>query len=324
MEVVGVDVGGTKIHSALISMPEGKILSDIVIETDAKGGVEGVLKRIQTSISTFFADYANDIKAIGVGVPGIVDVENGIVIKCINISGFKNINLKERLEKAFSLPVVVDNDARLFALGEARFGIGKQFNSMIGLTFGTGVGGALVENGVLQKPGEFGHILFDFNGVACNCGRIGCWEQYVSGPAILRRAKEKLGFLSEEELEKTELNLKDLTVAKVFGASLTFDPVAREIVADTAKFIGVGLGQLVKTINPEAIIVGGGIAKNYWDFLHEGVELTLKKFQDYDLQGFELFKSENQVNGQLPLIVSKLENSALLGAAAIAVYGKPS
>src|SRR3989339_1856954 len=189
---IGVDLGGTKIAAALVS-ETGKIITDVNIPTEASKGKKHVLGVISKAIDHLLRTSAKPVKAIGLGVPGPILYEKGVVIGPPNLPGWKQVNLKQVLGKKFKLPVYVDNDANCAALAEARFGAGIGRKHFIYITVSTGIGGGIIINGELYRgangsAGEFGHMIIDSHGFTCGCGDVGCLEALASGTAIKKRA----------------------------------------------------------------------------------------------------------------------------------------
>lgn len=263
-KTIGLDIGGTKIQGAVID-ENGEILKTYRLETCAREGKDKVLDNISKIIDFLKTD---EIEAIGVGTPGFIDSENGIVTFAGNIDGWTGLNLKEELEKRSSLPVFVENDANIALVCEKWLGSGKGFDDIVMITIGTGLGGAVYNKkmGLLSgsdfQGAELGHIILHPNGEYCTCGQSGCAESYCSGTAIVRHYEE----LTRNRLEGQEifeLADKDENAKKVID----------RFTSDLAWF----LTSLRNIFDPQTIIIGGGVI-NSKDFWWNDV---LEKFNEY-------------------------------------------
>lgn len=263
-KTIGLDIGGTKIQGAVID-ENGEILKTYRLETCAREGKDKVLDNISKIIDFLKTD---EIEAIGVGTPGFIDSENGIVTFAGNIDGWTGLNLKEELEKRSSLPVFVENDANIALVCEKWLGSGKGFDDIVMITIGTGLGGAVYNKkmGLLSgsdfQGAELGHVILHPNGEYCTCGQSGCAESYCSGTAIVRHYEE----LTRNRLEGQEifeLADKDENAKKVID----------RFTSDLAWF----LTSLRNIFDPQTIIIGGGVI-NSKDFWWNDV---LEKFNEY-------------------------------------------
>jgi glucokinase len=211
-------------------------------------------------------DPDGSILGIGVGSPGPLDTELGVVIETPNL-GWKNLPLRDLLSNDLKLPAVLDNDANCAVVGECWVGAGRDARFAIGMTIGTGIGGGLVLDGKLYRgaadsAGEIGHMTIDVDGRRCNCGNYGCLEAYASGPAIARRAVEQLRAGLESRLTiMCEGDLDAITAQTVFEAARAGDDVALDVVRDTAHYLGVGLANLLNIFNPELVVIMGGVTQ---------------------------------------------------------------
>lgn len=261
--VVGVDLGGTKISTALSDL-EGKIINQTTIPTDAHEGEVPVLNRIINSIEKVVNDSAvsyEDIKGIGIGSPGPLDAKQGIIITTPNLP-FKNFNLVKPISEKFGVPVFLDNDANVAAIGEFMFGAGKGAENIVFFTVSTGVGGGAILNGKVYRGHtsnalEIGHITVAPHGPRCNCGNVGCVEATSSGTAIAKRAHEALSTKVETSLRKYE----NVTSYEVFVEAAAGDPVAKDIIDDAMNYLGIAVANAVSIFDPEYVIIGGGVSK---------------------------------------------------------------
>lgn len=261
--VVGVDLGGTKISTALSDL-EGKIINQTTIPTDAHEGEVPVLNRIINSIEKVVNDSAvsyEDIKGIGIGSPGPLDAKQGIIITTPNLP-FKNFNLVKPISEKFGVPVFLDNDANVAAIGEFMFGAGKGAENIVFFTVSTGVGGGAILNGKVYRGHtsnalEIGHMTVAPHGPRCNCGNVGCVEATSSGTAIAKRAHEALLTKVETSLRKYE----NVTSYEVFVEAAAGDPVAKDIIDDAMNYLGIAVANAVSIFDPEYVIIGGGVSK---------------------------------------------------------------
>jgi len=244
------------------------------IPTSAELGAEGVAERIVGLIHGVILDTIGETGAtredfigIGVGAPGPLDREKGLVIVAPNL-GWKNYPLRDRVQKAIGIPTVLDNDANCATLGEWWQGAARGGNTVVGMTIGTGVGGGVIIDGKLHHgasdvAGEIGHTTIDLNGRHCKCGNYGCIEAYASGPAIAVRAREVLVREETASLLPSLVNgnLDDITAETVYQAASQGDAVANEIVKDTARYLGVGIANLLNILNADVVVVAGGVTR---------------------------------------------------------------
>src|SRR3954467_1337225 len=270
--IIGVDLGGTKIFAGALS-EDGKSQHGMrSIPTSAALGAEGVAERIVGLIHGVILDTIGETGAsredfigIGVGAPGPLDREKGLVIVAPNL-GWRNYPLRDRIQKAIGIPTVLDNDANCATLGEWWQGAARGGNTVVGMTIGTGVGGGVIIDGKLHHgasdvAGEIGHTTIDLNGRHCKCGNYGCIEAYASGPAIAVRAREVLVREETASLLPSLVNgqLDAITAATVYTAASQGDAVASEIVRDTARYLGVGIANMLNIINADVVVIAGGV-----------------------------------------------------------------
>ena len=278
---IGVDIGGTNIKIALVDF-EGKIIYSNTTPTRAEMGFEAGVANIKQAIKDLMQETGADnktIDAIGFGLPGQIDYKEGFVKNLPNIPGWVNIPLAKIIEEEFNIPTRLDNDVRCAALGELNFGAGKGCENLICITVGTGIGSGIVLNGKLVRgasnaAGEIGHIKMSLNdGPLCGCGDYGCFEAYASGPSIVTMAKE---YISGGKSAKYKEMATDgiITPYVVAQAALQGDSVSIQIFKQIGTIIGVGLSSVVNLLNPEKIIIGGGVA-DAGDILLEPIRKTI-------------------------------------------------
>lgn len=280
---IGIDVGGTNVKIALVD-DSGKIIYSNSVPTRAEMGYEYTVNNIKQAIYDLMKETkltAKDIEGIGFGFPGQVDYKSGIVRLAPNIPGWVEVPIAKMIEDEFHIPTRVDNDVRCAALGELKYGAGKGCENLICITVGTGIGSGLIVNGKLVRgasnaAGEIGHIKLQIHdGPICGCGDTGCMEAFASGPAIVAMAEEYiLGGKSTKYREMA--NGGDITPFIVSEAAKAGDPVAKRIFARIGEYIGIGMASVVNLLNPEKIIIGGGVA-DAGDILLEPLKEALKK-----------------------------------------------
>ena len=279
---IGVDVGGTNVKVALVDKSGSIVYSDTV-PTRAEMGYEYTISNIIKAIQSLMKESKTSkdlIEGIGFGFPGQIDCDNGIVRLAPNIPGWIDIPIADIVSKEFGIPVKVDNDVRCAALAELNFGAGKGAKNMICITVGTGIGSGLIINGKLVRgasnaAGELGHIKLQMHdGPICGCGDTGCLEAFASGPAIVAMAEEYIK--GGKSTKYRELANPDITPYIVAEAAKQGDVVAKKIFETIGSYIGIGLASVVNLLNPEKVVIGGGVA-DAGDLLFIPIKETLKK-----------------------------------------------
>lgn len=308
--IVGVDLGGTSIKLALLTN-NGEFIDKWEVPTDKSDSGKHIPKTITIAIEEKLKQMdktKEDIAGIGIGAPGSVRLEDGLIFAAVNL-GWVNFPLKEILEKESGIPVIVDNDANIAAVGEMWKGAGNGAKDVVMVTLGTGVGGGVIVNGdvahgISGSAGEIGHITVQLeNGVLCNCGKTGCLETISSATGIARIANEKLQNTTKETVLKEMSNNSPITAKDVFDAYSNGDEVAEEIVNHVMRYLALVLAGVGNTLNPENIIIGGGVSN--------AGELLLKPLKKY----FDEF-AFTTVRDSTKLSIAKLGNDAgAIGAA---------
>ena len=313
--VIGVDMGGTKILSAVVDA-EGQILATAKVPTQAKDGPSIVIDRIADSIKEAFqkSDVSVDtIRAIGIGAPGPLDPETGVVIFAPNL-GWKDVPLKTELEERIGIPTFVDNDVNIGTLGEHTYGTGRGVQNLVGIFVGTGIGGGIILNGELfhgasKTAGEIGHIIVQEGGPKCGCGNRGCLEALASRTAMTKQLRNAIMKKGKKSII-TKLNDGDLqqirsgTLAKALRNK---DKLTQKIFKETTKYLGVGIGSIVNFLNPEMIVLGGGVVEALDQDFIKAIRKAAKKYALPDtLKGVQI------VRAQLG------DDAGVLGAAALA------
>lgn len=268
---IGIDVGGTNVKIALVD-GNGKIIYSNSVPTYAKMGYEYTVNNIKQAIKDLMKETnttPSDIEGIGFDFPGQVDCKTGVVKLAPNIPGWVNVPIAQMIEDEFHIPTRIDNDVRCAALGELKFGAGRGCENFICITVGTGIGSGIVINGKVVRgatnaAGELGHIKLQMNGgPICGCGDTGCLEASASGPAIVAMAQEYIkGGKSTKFREMAAVEGGEITPYMVAKAAEEGDPVAKRIFEIVGEYIGIGLTSVINLLNPERVIIGGGVAES--------------------------------------------------------------
>jgi glucokinase len=261
---VGIDIGGTKVLAGVVDSL-GRVLTRQRRETPGRS-VPAVEDTIVDLVTQFAAEY--DVAAVGIGAAGFVDASRSIVLFSPHLA-WREEPLRDAVMARLGLPVIVDNDANAAALAESRFGAGAGYRSVLCVTLGTGIGGALVlDNRVYRGAnglaGEFGHMQVVPDGHRCPCGNRGCWEQYASGNALVRDARELV--LADSPLADAlrvagGADGAGLTGPLITEAARAGDRLAAELLVDMGEWLGIGLANMAAAFDPGCIVVGGGVSE---------------------------------------------------------------
>ena len=285
--VVGVDVGGTNIKLGVVG-PSGQVIvrNSFATKPYALSRIKlisALSREIEASIITAGLNK-KQIAGVGIGLPGLVDYEKGIVRFLPNIPGWRGVHLKSILQKRVKLPVFVDNDVKIITLAESKFGAGRGVRNLVCLTLGTGVGAALILNGQLYRgednaAGELGHMPLNEHGPKCNCGGFGCFETYVGNRALFALASRVMG-------------MPGMTTQDMFALAQKGNKKALLFWKTAAEHIGNGLVGVVNLLNPRLIIIGGGVSNNE-KFLFKTITGTIRR-RAMSLQGaaFKIKRAE--------------------------------
>jgi glucokinase len=262
---IGIDLGGTNLRVALVS-DEGKILKKIKIPSS-----ENVRDALLTSIGDIIT---SGVAGIGFGVAGLIDREKGQVIESPNLPAIEGLNIPEIVRARFDLPVYVENDANVAALGEKWMGEGKAFKSFVLITLGTGIGGGIIHNHALMNmPAEIGHMSINVSGEKCSCGNNGCLEMYASAKAMLAYAITALNNGAESRLrECCKGNIYKLTPEDIYLSALDGDNLSREVLREAGRYLGVGISSIINIFGPDAVILGGGLIGAWNIYIKEAIK----------------------------------------------------
>lgn len=267
---IGCDLGGTNLRAAVVDVETGRVLFQQSVPTLAREGHDAVMQRMAELFLAMIETaglVTEDIGGIGIGVPGVLDLEKGETLFLPNLPGtWPHVPLRDVLQQKTRLPVALLNDVRSITFGEWRFGAGQGVDTVAVLAIGTGIGGGLVINGQLHlgiggTAGELGHMVIDFNGPRCGCGNYGCLEAFASGPAIAAMGMKAVAQgLTTKIGELCAYDLNAITPALIAEAALTGDEIACEIYQQAGFYLGVAASSLCASVSPRRIIVTGGVA----------------------------------------------------------------
>jgi glucokinase len=271
--LVGVDIGGTNLVVAAVPFQGGEPASLRVRPTRPELGGDVAVADIAEMAEEVLEEALQqeggsraDVLGVGIGCPGPLDLRTGVIGSTPNL-GWKGYPIRDRIGAALGLPASLDNDANCATYGEWWQGAGRGAGSLVGVTLGTGIGGGFIEGGRILRGTsgsacEIGHTTIAVDGRLCGCGNRGCLEAYASGPNIAARAREGLEAGATSLLtELVEGDPGRLTAQTVFEAITRGDAYARDVMAETARYLGVGLANLVNTLNPEKIVIVGGVTR---------------------------------------------------------------
>jgi glucokinase len=267
---IGVDLGGTNLRMAAIDT-NGAQLETISVPSHVERGREEVITELAARVRSLIQTYSSTGRflGLGIGVPGIIDLESGTIHSAANLPGWQGYAARSDLESKLQVPVILENDANCAALGEKWLGAGRGVEDLCMITLGTGVGGGFVFNGkpwhgVLGMAGEIGHTTVVPEGRACACGNHGCLEQYASATAIRKAALESVRRANSPCLSAAAERDPQLTARTVHACANAGDPAAKDIFDLAGKAIGIALANLINSFNLPMYVIGGGVSRA-WD-----------------------------------------------------------
>lgn len=264
---IGVDLGGTNIAVAIVS-DKGEIIKKGSTPTMGDRSYEAIVADMCKLCKELIVEAGltvEDIHSVGIGSPGIPDPKNGVIVYANNLH-FNNTPIREEFQKHIDLPVYLENDANVAALGEYETGAGKLYNDFVAITLGTGVGsGVIIDRkiigGAWNAGAELGHIVIQAGGVQCTCGRKGCWERYSSATGLIREAKQAALLNPDSALYKMVDGDLDKMNAKIpFDAAQAGDVIAESVIEQYIEYLAVGLLNVINIFQPEIIVLGGGVS----------------------------------------------------------------
>ena len=265
---IGVDVGGTGIQIGVVNN-KFKIIRESSIPTRTDLPFEDQLRQIAVCIDSTVREAGfslNDIESVGIGIPGIASAKTGEIIKCTNM-GWYHMPFRDVFIRYLNKPVHIDNDANVAALAESVAGVSAGTSSSVFITIGTGIGSGIIINGRIWSGahhigGELGHVIFDLGGVPCTCGNSGCLERYCSATALIRMAREAVSGRPDSLIIRSVNMDPDKIEAKtVFDAARAGDPLAVSVYQQYIDNLAQAIGSVVNLLDPEVIVLGGGVSK---------------------------------------------------------------
>src|SRR5487761_175057 len=268
---LGIDIGGTKVAAGMVTA-RGEILSKVRVPMSSRGSEAEGLGAVERAIATAFESEPKrraSVAAIGISSPGPLDPRKGIIINPPNLPCWQNFPLAAKVRQLHRVPTFVDNDANAAALAEAIWGAGRGYESVFYATLGTGIGTGVILNGRIYHgrtgaAAEGGHVSIDYHGPKCACGKLGCIEALAAGPAVAKRARERLrgGSPGREKLLALAGENPEAVTAEMVGAAWhAGDKLAASILQETADFLAIWLGNIVDLFEPDVIIFGGGMGE---------------------------------------------------------------
>lgn len=312
MNYIGIDIGGTNLKAGLVN-DEGSILAmekrKIAEVSDQKALVEALVALTQ-SLTERGGLTPEQIRSVGVGVPGAVEIHSGAVLYTCNLP-LRNVPLRKIFHRYLPYPLYVENDANCAALAEYYAGAGKGSKRFVTITLGTGVGAGILHNGQIYHgangmAGEVGHMSIVYHGEPCPCGRRGCWERYASASALTRETKAAMQADKNTIMWKMTQDIDHVNAKLAFDAAAKGDETARKVIDSWIEYVGVGIANVINTFEPEVICIGGGVS-------NQG-EVLLAPVRAYAEN-----ETRNITTGKFPVICAcQLHNDAgVIGAAAL-------
>lgn len=318
--VIGVDIGATKVAAGIVSSG-GTIARAVRRRMVTDRGADRALKPVFQAIDELLGDPRKaGVAAIGVSAPGWIDSREGVVVGATNLPCWRNFRLAEALKTRYLLPVRLANDAKVAALAEALWGAASWYRNVFYVSLGTGIGTGMVLNRRLYQgrtgtAGEGGHMSINFAGPQCACGKRGCIETYASGTAVARRARARLhgpGAAASKMLELAEGDIAAVTAETVGNAALEGDQLAQEILQETAEYLAIWLGGIIDLLEPEVIVIGGGLGE------------LMREFMGYIRERLDVW-SINPRRRQIPIRSALYgAESGIVGAAALCLLSSRS
>ena len=307
--VIGVDLGGTNTRTALVNR-EGIVLDKQKEATVAAGGHEQVIAKLIGNINRQRENagrLGRTVIAVGVGAPGVIHEQTGVVVKSPNFPDWNNLPLRKTLELELGIPVFIENDANAAALGEQWRGAGSGIKSMIFLTLGTGVGGGIILGGRIWHgadgmAGEVGHMTISPDGRQCGCGNTGCLEMYASSRGIVMT----FGEIWSQQDAAAPLP-PGITSEQVYQAARSGDHIAVRAMQDMGRSLGIGIANLINIFNPEMVVIGGGV-RDAWDLFIDATRDEIRR------RAFEYPAERTKI---LPSVLG--DDAGMVGAAAVAL-----
>lgn len=314
--VIGVDIGGTKIAAGLVDARTGEVRAQVRVPMVAHGKCEEGLNAVKGALDALLKSVSMDlrrIRAIGLCAPGPLDPRAGVVVNPPNVPCWRNFPLADEIAKAYGVAVKLDNDANAAGLAEAIWGAGRGFQNVFYATIGTGIGTGIVLNGEILHgrtgaAGEGGHVSIDYRGPRCACGKHGCIEAFAAGPAIALAARAGLAKRPQDSkalLDFAGGKIEAVTSETVGKAYAKGDRLAKDVLTQTVEYLSFWLGNVIDLLEPDVIIMGGGVSAMLRPFFKELSESLPQR-------------CENQRASEIPIVPAHFGGDAgIAGAAAI-------
>lgn len=310
---IGIDLGGTNLKYA-IGDESGAIKKKMRKPSRANESQKVIFKNIFGAIEELLKEADGKISGIGFGTPGCVDFDEGkLVGGTPNIAAWTDAPIKKTLEDKFHIPVFADNDANLMTLAEARIGASKKYSHVVCLTIGTGIGGGIIiDNKLYRGPhstaAEIGHITVEFHGKPCNCGNHGCLEVYASAPAMIKRYRHKLkraGVLYDDTKLSPEF---------IFQKAALGEDFAIQTIDETSEYLGTGIASVVNIMDPQIVVIGGGVAEAGAEFINKIEKVVRQKIMRVNASRIKIVKAElGNDAGIVGAILLAAENTSTSG-----------
>jgi glucokinase len=297
--VIGVDLGGTNIRAALIDK-DGKVVNKAKAAT-GKDPLQVLFKLLES----VFADNTQEVGGIGIAVAGLIDRENGVVMRSPNVPALDGVKLRSEIADRYKTPVVVENDANAAAYGEKSSGAGKDVKNFIMFTLGTGIGtGIIFHDNLLPVAAEIGHTSINTDGPQCPCGNVGCLELYASATAIISNTIAELEKGNSSILKDfNNGNFYKVKAKDIYNAALEGDPLARNVLREAGKGLGIGIANIINIMSPDAIILTGGLMGAWNIYIESAIKEASKR-------------ALKELYGKVQIIASTLgDDAGLIGAA---------
>lgn len=296
---IGIDLGGTKILTALIDKETGKVVHFIKKKTKKEKGTENIMHKMIEAVKEIFAETKIDQKevaSIGVGAAGQIDRENGIVIGAPNLNFF-DVHIKDILKKEFKLPIFVGNDVEVATIGELKFGAGRGYKDFVCVFVGTGVGSSIVKEGKIHHgssgtAGEIGHIIVDLNGRPCACGAHGCLEAYASRLAIETRITGALKKGRPSVITEYMKEGKPISSKMIKKSIDREDELVVQSVLEGSEYLAGGVASIINFFNPQLIVLGGGLVDAVDFFYQKTIKKARAKALPVPAQSIEFKKAK--------------------------------
>lgn len=322
---IAVDLGGTNLRIAAVQ-EDGTIVEKITLGTHITAGREHVISEMCSSIDQLRRKHRDrELKGIGIGVPGIIDMETGLLHESPNLPGWDNYPVQTAIEQRLGTMVILENDANSAAFGEYWMGAGRGRGDLCMLTLGTGVGGGLILNGRIWRgargmAAEMGHVTVEPDGVSCPCGNIGCLEQYASATAIRRMAREEADREPSDAMRKALTGPAEFEAAQVYALAMEGDPAAKRVFERVGRALGISLAALINVLNLPMYVIGGGVSAG-WEAFAPAMIAEIRK------RSFVYEATSPEAGGELKkTIVARAllgGDAGLIGAARLPWVAKP-